>query len=615
MSEQSESASPIVGIDLGTTNSLIAICDEAGPRVLGGVVSALVPSVVFFETDGSRVVGAEAVARGTNAPSRMVSSSKRFIGRTASEMRAFAAASGVELCEGPRGLAGFVIDGARVLPQEVSAEILGALRARAESELGVPIDRAVITVPAYFDDAQRQATRDAARLAGLRVARLVNEPTAASLAYGLGRAAQAGELVVIYDLGGGTFDCTLLEIVPKTEGLETDCFQVLATAGDTQLGGDDIDRAIVDYWNRHPSGSTLADSARCLAVAARLKCALSTTESAEESITLGGQSITLALTQSELDSIAAPFVDRTLACCRRVLRDAKVSTDAIARVVLVGGSTRLSLVRREVAKCFGQDLYLALDPDRVVALGAAIQGAILSGNRRDLLLLDVLPLSLGLETVGGATTKLLMRNTPIPARATEKFSTSMDGQTSVKLQVVQGEREFVEHCRSLGTFHLTGIPPMPAGIPQLEVVFLVDQNGVLSVRAVERRSGVTAVLQVIPSYGLTEEEVSRMDSESITHAREDMRRHRVTDLCVHTKLDIKWISDALKRVRSALEASYVLDLERRLAQLSAMVSAAEADMDSVDPEAFSSLKQGLDVASIRVHECAIAHSIRGTSIG
>ncbi len=614
MSEPSASKSPIVGIDLGTTNSLVAVCDAAGPRVLGGVVSALTPSVVFFGADGARTVGAEAIRFGLSRPDRTIASAKRFIGRSAKEMGAFATSSGLPLTEGPRGLAAFSIDGQCVLPQEVSAEILRTLRHQAESELGVSIDRAVITVPAYFDDAQRQATRDAARLAGLRVLRLVNEPTAASLAYGIGRGSQVGEKVVIYDLGGGTFDCTLLEIIPREADLETDCFQVLATAGDTELGGDDIDRAIVAHWFRDGTAPELADRARLVALAERLKRALSHSASVEETLELQGDRRAFALTHAELDEIAKPFVDRTLACCSRVLNDAKVARDAIARVVLVGGSTRLSLVRRAVADFFQREPYTALDPDRVVALGAAVQGAILSGNRRDLLLLDVLPLSLGLETVGSATAKLLMRNTPIPARATEKFSTSMDGQTSVKLQVVQGEREFVEDCRSLATFHLTGIPPMPAGIPQLEVEFLVDQNGVLSIRAVERRSGVEATLQIIPSYGLTEAEATRMEAESIAHARSDMERHRITDLCVHSKLDMKWISDALRRVRSELEAPYVEDLERQLAQLAAMVHAAEAGAQNIDANAFSSLKQRLDVASVRLHECAISHSIRGGSI-
>ncbi|MSR41907.1 MAG: Fe-S protein assembly chaperone HscA [Phycisphaerales bacterium] len=614
MSEQSEAVAPIIGIDLGTTNSLVAVCDAAGPRVLGGVASALMPSVVRYEIDGAITVGSQAKAGAMEFADRTIASSKRYIGRTQVEMQAFAIAQGVRLCEGPRGLAAFEVDGRCVLPQEVSAAVLRALRLRAEAELGMPITRAVITVPAYFDDAQRQATRDAARLAGLSVARLVHEPTAASLAYGLGRGAQVGEKVVIYDLGGGTFDCTLLEIVPKDAELETDCFQVLATSGDTALGGDDIDRAIAAHWIEGSAIPQPADRARLLELAQRAKCALASAESVVEQILLGGEIVSLSLSRAELETITAPFIARTLACCRRVLADAALTTDAIARIVLVGGSTRLASVRREVAKLFGKEPYLALDPDRVVALGAAIQGAILAGNRRDLLLLDVLPLSLGLETVGGATAKLLMRNTPIPARAAEKFSTSIDGQTSVKLHVVQGEREFIEHCRSLATFHLTGLPPMPAGIPQLEVEFLVDQNGVLSVYAIERRSGAAASVQIVPSYGLTEVEVDRMEADSITYARSDMHRHRVTDLTVHSRLDIKWITDALGRVRAELDPSYVADLEQQLVALARLCNDAERDPAAIDADLFSRLKQALDTSSVRVHEVAIAHSIRGSSI-
>ncbi len=614
MSEDSTAAAPIVGIDLGTTNSLIAVCDARGPRVLGGVASALMPSAVRYGSDNEVCVGARAKLEAAVFPERTIFSSKRFLGRRAEEMRAFSSAQSVPICEGPRGLAGFAIDGKCVLPQDVSGAILRELRLRAEAELGVPITRAVITVPAYFDDAQRQATRDAARNAGLSVARLVNEPTAASLAYGIGRGTQAGERVVIYDLGGGTFDCTLLEIVPKDTEVESDCFQVLATSGDTALGGDDIDRAIVEHWLAGSTVGSISERMQLLEFAQRAKCALATEVRVDEVVVCNAIAKALSLTRAELDSIVAPFIERTLVCCRRVLADASLAPKDIARVVLVGGSTRLARVRSEVAKFFGREPYLALDPDRVVALGAAIQGAILAGDRRDLLLLDVLPLSLGIETVGGATAKLLMRNTPIPSRASEKFSTSKDGQTSVKVHVVQGEREFIEHCRSLGTFHLTGIPPMPAGIPQLEVEFLVDQNGVLSVRALERRSGVVASIQIMPSFGLTEEEATRMDADSITHARSDMRRHRLTDLRVHSTLDIKWIAEALARVRDALDGAYVADLEQQMARLTALCVEAEHAPDTVDPEEFSRLKQALDVSSVRVHEVAIAHSIRGGSI-
>lgn len=608
---------PIVGIDLGTTNSLVAVLTDAGPRVLGATPGGdIVPSIVRYAIREG-VAHAEAVGRAAREtqstyPSRTIASAKRLLGRSAAETRTFSLGFSLPLAEGPRGIAALQVEGVIVTPQQVAADLLRELRRVAESDLGCPVHRAVITVPAYFDDAQRQATRDAARLAGLEALRIVNEPTAAALAYGFGQSRRS-ERIAVYDLGGGTFDVTILDIVPAEDiGAGADCFQVLATAGDTALGGDDIDRAIVGHWisTGCAAPTTAAERAELVAAAERAKVALVDRAVVVEGARCGEKDVVLSLTADELATAAAPFVERTLAACRRALNDAGTTVREIDRVVLVGGSTRLLSVRAAVARFFEREPYAALDPDRVVALGAAVQAAIVGGNRKDLLLLDVIPLSLGIETVGGAMAKLIMRNSPIPSKAHEHFSTSKDGQTNVRIHVLQGERELAQHCRSLGVFDLRGIPPMPAGIPQIDVAFTVDQNGVLSVRAVEKRSGREASIQVVPSYGLSAEEVDRMERESVEHARDDMTVHRVIDLRVHSELDLKWISEALARVRAALDPAYVGELEASMAVVRALCASAAMDPRGVDANQFHQAKQALDVLSMRVHEVSIAESLR-----
>ncbi len=507
----------VVGIDLGTTNSLVAHVADTSPVVIrGGEGDGLLPSVVGYR--GSEVrLGRAALLGGVDDPVDTIASVKRLMGRALADLGTLRTPNHL-VDDAGRMVKIRLSDGREVSPVQVSAEILKELRRRAELALDGPLDGAVITVPAYFDDAQRQATRDAGRLAGLEVLRLVAEPTAAALAYGLDRGTRG--VYAVYDLGGGTFDVSILTLV---DGV----FEVKATGGDSALGGDDIDHAIMAWaTGQEVAPATDSDGRRelTIALAAARAAKHRLTESGETIIAFGaaGQTIERRITRADLVAICAPLLERTARACRRVLKDAELGADDLDGVVLVGGSTRSPIVRDHVRAVFGKEPLCELDPEQVVALGAAVQADVLAGGSSDVILLDVVPLSLGIETMGGVVEKLIARNSTIPCGATQTFTTYADQQTGFDLHVVQGERETADACRSLARFQLRGVPPMVAGAARVDITYNVDANGILSVQAREVHSGIEASIQVKPSYGLTDEEVERMLIESFEHAEDDL---------------------------------------------------------------------------------------------
>ncbi|RAU83844.1 molecular chaperone DnaK [Pontibacter arcticus] len=519
----------IVGIDLGTTNSLVAYIhpDTKTPTAINDLGrGTIVPSVVHFTANGETIIGTEAKDFLISDPANTIYSVKRLLGKSYQDVGTHQDYFGYKIIDDDsEGLVKVRVQDKFYSPIELSAEILKELRARAEHALKTPVNRAVITVPAYFNDSQRQATRDAGKLAGLEVMRIVNEPTAAALAYGIGLDQTEEKTIAVYDLGGGTFDISILSI---HQGI----FEVLSTNGDTYLGGDDFDREIINYWiEQNKLSANTVNQDKNLSQELRLKAEEAKKALSQQQIYLGkiGESIECGITRHKFEELIAPIVARTVESCRMAMADAKLSPEQIDAVIMVGGSTRVPMVYEAVSTFFGKQANNSLNPDEVVALGAAIQADILAGNRKDILLLDITPLTLGLETMGGLMDSIIPRNSKIPTKAGRQYTTSIDGQVNMKIAVYQGERDLVKENRKLAEFDLKGIPAMPAGFPKVDVNFILNADGILKVEAIELRSGVRQEVEIKPQYGLTDAEVEQMLMDSITHAREDVAARMVIE--------------------------------------------------------------------------------------
>jgi len=519
----------IIGIDLGTTNSVVAVMEGKEPVVITNEEgSRLTPSVVAYTKDNERLVGQVAKRQAITNPEKTVYSIKRFMGRRYSEVAEETKRVPYKVVEGPNGDARIEIDGKQYSPPEISAQVLLKLKRAAENYLGEKVTDAVITVPAYFNDAQRQATKDAGEIAGLNVRRIVNEPTAAALAYGLDK--KKNEKIAVYDFGGGTFDISILEVGENV-------VEVLATNGDTHLGGDNIDQIVMDWLIAEFKKDTGIDVSKDKMVLQRLKEAaekakIELSSMMETEINLpfltadqtGPKHLAIKLSRAKLEQMVEPLIDRSLAPTKKCLADAKLEPSQIDEVVLVGGQTRMPAIIASVKKFFGKDPNRTVNPDEVVAVGAAVQAGVLSGEVKDILLLDVTPLSLGVETLGGVMTRLIERNTTIPCKRSETFSTASDSQTSVEIHVLQGEREMARDNRTLGRFHLEGIPPAPRGLPQIEVTFDIDANGILNVSAKDKGTGKETKITITHSSGLAKDEVEKMVADARSHEDEDKKR-------------------------------------------------------------------------------------------
>jgi molecular chaperone HscA len=600
----------IVGIDLGTTNSLVAfINSDKQPYALNDMEGhTIVPSIVYFAAAGEVLVGNAARQHLIDDPEHTVYSVKRLLGKSFGDLDNIQQYFGFKILdEDTEGLVKIKIHDKYYTAIEISGLILKELKERAEHYLKTPVKRAVITVPAYFNDSQRQATRDAGKLAGLDVLRIVNEPTAASLAYGLGLDKNQHQNIAVYDLGGGTFDISILS-------LQNGIFEVLSTNGNTFLGGDDFDKAIVNYWIRENNKNideVLAD--KSLSQWLRLQAEeVKKQLSFEEKTGFRENGWELYLTKEIFDELIAPFVERSIVCCALALADSGLSLDQISNVVLVGGSTRIPMVKQKVNAFFeGANLFDSLNPDEVVALGAAVEADILAGNRTDILLLDVTPLSLGIETLGGLMDTLIPRNSKIPTRAARQYTTSIDGQSNIKINVFQGERDLVAENRKLATFDLKGVPAMPAGLPKVEVGFQLNADGILTVTAKELRSGISQEIEVKPQYGLTDAEVEKMLMDSLLHAQSDVETRMMVEARTEAQQLIYLTEKFLEKNADLLTSEEIEGTKEKVEILRQSLATNDKNMVLKNNEALNEFTAPF---AERVMDVAIAKAMKGKHI-